>query len=118
VKNFRDFWDKQWQVLYQTPPTPRLIKEDVEVRTGRFVRIRRSISRWLAKVAWKIWGRRRTLERMRMIALKNPPPRLSEKMISREHRRIEDYRAHLDSIPAPDLPVKLPPPDADDTGMN
>lgn len=23
VKNFRDFWDKQWQVLYQTPPEPR-----------------------------------------------------------------------------------------------
>jgi glycosyltransferase involved in cell wall biosynthesis len=23
VRNFRDFWDKQWQVLYQTPPEPR-----------------------------------------------------------------------------------------------
>lgn len=23
VKNFRDFWDKQWQVLYQSPPQPR-----------------------------------------------------------------------------------------------
>lgn len=23
VRNFRDFWDKQWQVLYQTPPKPR-----------------------------------------------------------------------------------------------
>jgi hypothetical protein len=23
IKNFRDFWDKQWQVLYQTPPKPR-----------------------------------------------------------------------------------------------
>ncbi len=23
VKNFRDFWDKQWQVLYQTPAKPR-----------------------------------------------------------------------------------------------
>jgi len=23
VRNFRDFWDKQWQVLYQSPPQPR-----------------------------------------------------------------------------------------------
>lgn len=23
VRNFRDFWDKQWQVLYQTAPEPR-----------------------------------------------------------------------------------------------
>lgn len=23
IRNFRDFWDKQWQVLYQTPPEPR-----------------------------------------------------------------------------------------------
>ena len=23
MRNFRDFWDKQWQVLYQTPPEPR-----------------------------------------------------------------------------------------------
>lgn len=23
VRNFRDFWDKQWQVLYQTPAKPR-----------------------------------------------------------------------------------------------
>jgi len=23
VRNFRDFWDKQWSVLYQTPPEPR-----------------------------------------------------------------------------------------------
>lgn len=23
VRNFRDFWDKQWQVLYQTPAEPR-----------------------------------------------------------------------------------------------
>jgi ADP-heptose:LPS heptosyltransferase/glycosyltransferase involved in cell wall biosynthesis len=23
VRNFRDFWDKQWQVLYQTQPQPR-----------------------------------------------------------------------------------------------
>ncbi len=34
VRNFRDFWDKQWQVLYQTPPEPRfpdvVTDEDVE----------------------------------------------------------------------------------------
>ena len=23
VRNFRDFWDQQWRVLYQTPPKPR-----------------------------------------------------------------------------------------------
>jgi hypothetical protein len=23
IRNFRDFWDKQWQVLYQSPPQPR-----------------------------------------------------------------------------------------------
>jgi hypothetical protein len=23
VRNFRDFWDRQWQVLYQGPPEPR-----------------------------------------------------------------------------------------------
>lgn len=34
VRNFRDFWDKQWQVLYQSPPEPRfpdvVTDEDVE----------------------------------------------------------------------------------------
>ncbi len=34
VRNFRDFWDKQWQALYQTPPEPRfpdvVTDEDVE----------------------------------------------------------------------------------------
>lgn len=34
IRNFRDFWDKQWQVLYQSPPQPRfpdvLTDEDIE----------------------------------------------------------------------------------------
>ncbi len=38
IKNFRDFWDKQWQVLYQTPPQPRfpdvVTDEDVEKKAA------------------------------------------------------------------------------------
>ena len=35
VRNFRDFWDKQWQVLYQTPPQPRFpdVVTDADVLT-------------------------------------------------------------------------------------
>ena len=33
IKNFRDFWDNQWQVLYQVPATPRFpdVKTDDDV---------------------------------------------------------------------------------------
>lgn len=33
VRNFRDFWDNQWQVLYQSPPQPRFpdVKTDDDV---------------------------------------------------------------------------------------
>lgn len=41
VKNFRDFWDKQWQVLYQTPPKPRfpdvVTDEDVEKKVAELL---------------------------------------------------------------------------------
>lgn len=39
IRNFRDFWDKQWQVLYQTPAEPRfpdvVTDADVETAAGR-----------------------------------------------------------------------------------
>jgi hypothetical protein len=43
VKNFRDFWDKQWQVLYQTPPEPRfpdVVTDDDVARKAEELRSR------------------------------------------------------------------------------
>lgn len=41
VKNFRDFWDKQWQVLYQIPAKPRfpdvVTDEDVEKKANELL---------------------------------------------------------------------------------
>lgn len=35
VRNFRDFWDNQWQVLYQAPPTPRFPDVVTDEDVGR-----------------------------------------------------------------------------------
>lgn len=43
VRNFRDFWDRQWQVLYQGPPEPRfpdVVTDDDVLRKAEELRVR------------------------------------------------------------------------------
>lgn len=43
IRNFRDFWDKQWQVLYQAPPAPRfpdVVTDEDIMRKAEELRVR------------------------------------------------------------------------------
>lgn len=81
------------------------IREEIKPRHQRALEWFRSL---FARVAWKLWGKRRSIRRMQLLAFV-PPQFPNVRDPESEVRRIVEYREKLDSIHVP-----LPTPDTHD----
>lgn len=85
------------------------IREEVNPKKGLLRRFLDGLRGIAAPIAWRLWGRRRAIRRMRELAGVGTPPWRHPAPIDKEENRLRQHRENLDSIRVP-----LPTPDSHD----